>query len=92
MTLDRTAWQKAETLETAVERSVSDEYWRSGTDAAADGLDFRAFLVPLAWGLDDGGRVLPRAAWGLEEDGRDLLDAGWVLSWPPTCPGAWECQ
>jgi len=61
MTFDRTAWQKAETLETGVARSVSDEYWRSGTAVTPDGLDFRAPLAGLPGGLDDGGSDLAGA-------------------------------
>ncbi len=92
MTFDRTPWQNAETPETGVARSVSDEYWRSGTVVTPDGLDFLAPLAGLPWGLDDGGRDLLAVACGLEEDGSALLDAGCVLFCPPTCPGAYNHQ
>jgi hypothetical protein len=61
MTFDTTAWQKAEMLETGVDRSVSEVYWRSSA-GTSDGF---GLLRPLA---DLGA--------GLEEDGRVLLEAG----------------
>jgi hypothetical protein len=72
MTLDKTAWQKAETLETGVASSVSEECCKSGTKAG-EGLD----LFPALGDLLD-----------LDEDGRVLLGAICVFFWLPVCPGA----
>lgn len=58
MTLEMTARQNADTLETGVARSVREEYssWGAG---AANALDFFPPLVGLVdSGREDGGRVL----------------------------------
>ncbi len=73
MTFARTAWQKAETLETGVASSVRVVYWRSRAGAVA-GLNFFLALRDLGDGLDDGVRGLVRDAW--------------VFLWRAACPSA----
>lgn len=75
MTFDRTAWQKAETSETGVASSVSEEYRKSGTKAA-EGLDRFPALGDLATSLDR------------DEGSRLLVETTCVFLRPPVCPGA----